>query len=135
MFRRPSKTTNLRTQLGNALKAERLNEALDLYELIEKQTPDEPRWSHRRGDLLQRMGRKADEVLADLCRQIGIDPEAFFAGIADPMIKDRLRANTDELIARGGFGSPTIFIDQTDMYFGNDSLPLVRAAILRRQAR
>jgi CRP-like cAMP-binding protein len=64
MFRRPSKTTNLRTQLGNALKAERLNEALDIYELIEKQTPDEPRWSHRRGDLLQRMGRKADAVLA-----------------------------------------------------------------------
>jgi len=64
MFRRPSKTTNLRTALGNALKAERLNEALDLYELIEKQIPDEPRWSHRRGDLLQRMGRKADAVLA-----------------------------------------------------------------------
>jgi len=64
MFRCPSKTTNLRTQLGKALKAERLHEALDLYELIEKQTPDEPRWSHRRGDLLQWMGRKADAVLA-----------------------------------------------------------------------
>ena len=64
MFRRPSKTINLRTQLGRALNAGRLNEALDLYELIEKQRPDEPRWSHRRGDLLQRMGRKADAVLA-----------------------------------------------------------------------
>ncbi len=64
MFRRPSKTINFRTQLGRALNAGRLNEALDLYELIEKQRPDEPRWSHRRGDLLQRMGRKADAVLA-----------------------------------------------------------------------
>ena len=64
MFRKPSKTTNLRGQLGKALKAERLNEALDLYELIEKQKPDEPRWAHRRGDLLQRMGRKSDAVLA-----------------------------------------------------------------------
>ena len=64
MFRRPSKTTNLRTVLGKALKAEKLQEALDLYELIEKQRGDEPRWSHRRGDLLQRMGRKADAVLA-----------------------------------------------------------------------
>ena len=64
MFRRPSKTTNLRAQLGKALKAERLHEALDLYELIETQRPDEPRWSHRRGDLLQRMGRKGDAVLA-----------------------------------------------------------------------
>jgi CRP-like cAMP-binding protein len=64
MFRRPSKTTNLRTQLGKALKANRLHEALDLYELIEKQQKNEPRWSHRRGDLLQRMNRKADAVLA-----------------------------------------------------------------------
>ena len=64
MFRRPSKTTNLRTELGKALKAEKLHEALDLYELIEKQHGDEPRWSHRRGDLLQRMGRKADAALA-----------------------------------------------------------------------
>jgi Flp pilus assembly protein TadD len=64
MFKRPSKTTHLRAQLSKALKAERINEALDLYELIEKQRADEPRWSHRRGDLLQRIGRKADAVLA-----------------------------------------------------------------------
>ena len=35
---------------------------------------------------------------------------------------------------RGGFGSPTIFVDKTDMYFGNDRLPLIREAILRRKA-
>ncbi|MBW2507691.1 MAG: Crp/Fnr family transcriptional regulator, partial [Deltaproteobacteria bacterium] len=64
MFKRASKTTNLRALLGSALKAERLDEALRLYELIEKQAPDEPRWAHRRGDLLQRVGRKADAVLA-----------------------------------------------------------------------
>ncbi len=64
MFRHASKTTNLRAQLSKALKADRVNEALDLYELIEKQRTDEPRWSHRRGDLLQRIGRKADAVLA-----------------------------------------------------------------------
>ena len=29
-------------------------------------------------------------------------------------------------MARGGFGSPTIFVDKTDMYFGNDRLPLIR---------
>ena len=49
--------------------------------------------------------------------------------IADPEIKQKLRDNTDELIARGGFGSPTIFIDGDDMYFGNDRLQLVRAAL------
>ena len=52
----------------------------------------------------------------------------FFAGIGEQAIKDQLKANTDEVMARGGFGSPTIFIDKTDMYFGNDRLPLIREA-------
>ena len=43
----------------------------------------------------------------------------------------QLRANTDELMARGGFGSPTMFVNGDDMYFGNDRLPLVRAALER----
>jgi len=64
MFRRPSKSTNLRAELSKALKSDRLHEALDLYDLMEKRNADEPRWSHRKGDLLQRMGRKADAVLA-----------------------------------------------------------------------
>ncbi len=64
MFGRASKTTDLHAKLTQALESSRLSEALDLYELIEKQRPDEPRWPHRRGDLLQRMGRKADAVLA-----------------------------------------------------------------------
>lgn len=75
-----------------------------------------------------------DAVLTDICRRAGIDPAQFFAGIADPAIKDQLRINTDEVIARGGFGSPTIYVDKTDMYFGNDRLPLIRAALQRRKA-
>ena len=55
----------------------------------------------------------------------------FFAGIARDEIKAKLRENTDELIARGGFGSPTIFVDGDDMYFGNDRAPLIRAALER----
>ena len=72
-----------------------------------------------------------DEVLAAVCRQCGIDEAAFFAGIAQDDIKAQLKANTDELIRRGGFGSPTMFVNGDDMYFGNDRLPLVRDALLR----
>ena len=72
-----------------------------------------------------------DAVLARLCEHSDVDPAAFFAAIATPDIKERLKANTEELIARGGFGSPTIFVGANDMYFGNDRLPLVRAALLR----
>lgn len=72
-----------------------------------------------------------DAVLADICRGCGIDAEAFFAGIAQDAIKAQLKANTDELIRRGGFGSPTIYVNGDDMYFGNDRLELVRAALTR----
>lgn len=74
------------------------------------------------------------EVLAAVCRQCGIDEAAFFAGIAQDDIKAQLKANTDELIRRGGFGSPTMFVNGDDMYFGNDRLPLVRDALLRARA-
>ena len=75
-----------------------------------------------------------DAVLTEVCRRVGVDPQKFFAGISEQAVKDQLKANTDEVMARGGFGSPTIFIDKTDMYFGNDRLPLIREALQRRQA-
>ena len=75
-----------------------------------------------------------DAVLTEVCRRVGVDVQKFFAGIGQQSIKDQLKANTDEVMARGGFGSPTIFLDRTDMYFGNDRLPLVREALQRRKA-
>jgi 2-hydroxychromene-2-carboxylate isomerase len=72
-----------------------------------------------------------DAVLEKLAVRVGLDPAWLLARIAKPEIKERLRANTDELVARGGFGSPTLFVNQTDMYFGNDRLPLVEAALTR----
>jgi len=76
-----------------------------------------------------------EEVLGELARRAGLDAEALLARIADPEIKAALRANTDELVARGGFGSPTLFVDGDDMYFGNDRLPLVEAALRRGAGR
>jgi 2-hydroxychromene-2-carboxylate isomerase len=66
-----------------------------------------------------------ESVLAAIVNRLGMDPDDFFEAIGQQAIKDRLRANTDELIERGGFGSPTIYINGDDMYFGNDRLPLV----------
>jgi len=75
-----------------------------------------------------------DAVLGEICAGLGIDSQRFFAGIAEPAIKDRLRANTEELIRRGGFGTPTMFVDGDDMYFGNDRLPLVRARLAEKRS-
>lgn len=69
--------------------------------------------------------------LAEICRKTGLDADNFFRRIATAEVKDRLRGNTEELIRRGGFGSPTMFVNGTDMYFGNDRIPLVEAALAR----
>lgn len=49
--------------------------------------------------------------------------------IVSPELKQKLRVSTDELIERGGFGSPTIFLGE-DMYFGNDRLHLVEQKLV-----
>jgi 2-hydroxychromene-2-carboxylate isomerase len=75
-----------------------------------------------------------DDVLADICAAIGFDKDTFFKGIANSDVKNELRDNTEDLIKRGGFGSPTIFVGGDDMYFGNDRLPLIRDALARASA-
>ncbi len=72
-----------------------------------------------------------EAVVRQICARAEVDGEALLQAIGEPSIKDALRANTEELIARGGFGSPTVFVGGDDMYFGNDHLPLVRAALER----
>lgn len=64
MRERKSSTSDLHAQISDALRFGRVAEALDLYERIERRRPDEPRWSHRKGDLLRRMGRDVDAVMA-----------------------------------------------------------------------
>jgi 2-hydroxychromene-2-carboxylate isomerase len=76
-----------------------------------------------------------DAVLQEICERAGVDATALLAGISTQAVKDKLRANTDEAIRRGAFGSPTLFVDRDDMYFGSDRLHLVRAALLRSLAR
>ena len=69
------------------------------------------------------------DVLIAAATAAGLDGTAIAQASVTDANKLRLRANTDELVARGGYGSPTIFVDQTDMYFGNDQLPLVEFAL------
>ena len=75
-----------------------------------------------------------DAVLAEAAARAGVEAAWLQAAIGGAAIKDGLRANTEELAARGGFGSPTMFVAGADMYFGNDRLPLVEAALRRLPA-
>ncbi len=72
------------------------------------------------------------EVLIAIANEVGLDGAALAARTQEQAIKDRLRANTEEAIARGSYGSPSIFVpfgEGERMYFGNDQLPLVNWAI------
>jgi 2-hydroxychromene-2-carboxylate isomerase len=69
-----------------------------------------------------------DEVRA-IAADAGLDADALMAKIAEPAYKERLKTTTDELIERGGFGSPTMFLDGDDMYFGNDRIVLIEAKL------
>ena len=69
------------------------------------------------------------EELTALCDAVGLDASATLEAMQSDAVKARLRANTQEVIDRGGFGSPTMYVNQTDMYFGNDRLELVEAAL------
>lgn len=71
------------------------------------------------------------EVLHELATRVGLDADALMRRIEEPATKVRLREATDELIERGGFGSPTMFVDGDDMYFGNDRLELLRHRLAR----
>jgi 2-hydroxychromene-2-carboxylate isomerase len=75
-----------------------------------------------------------DEEVAEIAEAAGLDVPTFFARINDQACKDQLRDNTDECMRRGGFGSPTLFLDGDDMYFGNDRLLLIARKIARQTA-
>ena len=68
-------------------------------------------------------------VLAEIATACGLDGAALIRRTGDDDVKAALRASTDEAIARGAFGSPTMFVDTSQIYFGNDQLPLVRQAL------
>jgi 2-hydroxychromene-2-carboxylate isomerase len=65
-----------------------------------------------------------DDVLREIVRETGLEEKEFFTKISSDEYKAKLRENVEELIARGGFGSPTMFVEGS-MFFGNDRLPLV----------
>jgi 2-hydroxychromene-2-carboxylate isomerase/ADP-ribose pyrophosphatase YjhB (NUDIX family) len=70
-------------------------------------------------------------VAAAVVAAAGLDAAAIFALAGTPMAKERLKANTAEAVARGAFGSPTLFVG-SEMFFGQDRLGDLEAAAAGR---
>lgn len=68
------------------------------------------------------------DVVAAVLTATGFDAPAMAARCAEPEIKQRLIANTEEAVGRGVFGAPTMFVGD-EMFFGQDRLDFVAAAL------
>lgn len=65
-------------------------------------------------------------TVVDLLVADGIDRAAAEAALADPAVKERLRAEVDAALARGIFGSPYILVGD-EPFWGYDRLPDIAA--------
>lgn len=83
---------------------------------------------------LEVYGRRAWPIDEALCvrvaHAIGLDSSRFAELLRSPRIEQAIESSAREAYARGVFGVPTFFVD-TQMYWGNDRLPLVRHALRR----
>ena len=74
---------------------------------------DLDRWYGRAGRALHVDGHKPHEpdVARHLLEEIGLDPSIVDAAIADESTHDEVRNDHDRVIASGGYGVPTLYLD------------------------
>ena len=65
------------------------------------------------------------DTLLKIVEKLGEDQEQYVEVVNSEEAKQKLIENTQELMERGGFGSPTFFVNGYDMYFGNDRIQLL----------
>jgi 2-hydroxychromene-2-carboxylate isomerase len=68
------------------------------------------------------------EEVAAVLEAAGISPPVFLDLTKDDKVKDKLKKNTEEAVARGVFGAPAFFVGQ-DLYWGQDRLHFVDLAL------
>ena len=67
-------------------------------------------------------------IAAQALGAAGFDPAEVIGWTHDAEVKAGLRATTEEAVARGVFGAPTMFVGG-EMFFGQDRLDFVREAL------
>ena len=72
------------------------------------------------------MGDAAE--VGSVLRAAGLDAERIVALTAEQEVKDRLKSNSDEAVARGVFGAPSFFVGG-ELFFGQDRLEFVAEAL------
>jgi len=69
-------------------------------------------------------------TVVGIAASLGIDAAALEAGIADPAVKERAKAEVDAAMARGVFGSPFFIVDG-EPFWGCDRIPMLEKWVKR----
>jgi len=69
----------------------------------------------------QAMKMDEDDLIVSTLISSGLPVKEIINGMSDPAVKQALIDNTQASVARGNFGSPTMFVGE-EMYFGKDKL-------------
>jgi len=73
-------------------------------------------------------------VVLDVATDCGLVRATFESRLAAGDLLDTVQDNTEELVRRGGFASPTMFMGD-DMYFGHERVSLLESALMRSAER
>lgn len=78
------------------------------------------RWYAEAGKALHVEGRKPHrpEVAEEILTEMGLDPALVRAAIDDPTTGDEVLAEHERVVAKGGFGVPTMFFADDQALFG-----------------
>jgi 2-hydroxychromene-2-carboxylate isomerase len=87
------------------------------------------RAAYRKSFVESRSLAQLDNVLA-AAREVRLEPDEVREGIERPEIKERLKGNTEEALARGVTGIPTVAISD-ELFWGDDRLDEAAAAARR----
>jgi len=68
------------------------------------------------------------EILVEIAKQLDMDIDNFRMTIEGEQNYEAILKNTNELINKGGYGSPTMVVEG-EIFFGNDRMNLVEFAI------
>ncbi|MCY1424655.1 2-hydroxychromene-2-carboxylate isomerase [compost metagenome] len=69
------------------------------------------------------------DVVTTLLTEKGFEAHEILALTQDEKVKDQLKHSTEQAIARGVFGAPSLFVDD-ELFFGQDRLEFVRQALM-----
>lgn len=105
--------------LMRALTAVQMFQPLRFVELLE--TTFEAMW-------VEALDLNDPAILSAALASSGFDPAEVLDRAGNPSVKDQLKINTDEAVARGVFGAPSMFVNG-ELYFGQDRLDFVREAL------